>query len=70
LREWAWLNEQQVTDALTAQLDRLQRHGLDDGARFVLPFGLLSDVEFIAGRVVVRADVDGPMVAIPAPRSP
>jgi hypothetical protein len=38
------------------------------GAQFVLTFGLLSDLETIAGRIVVRADVDGPMVAIPAPK--
>jgi hypothetical protein len=38
------------------------------GAQFVLPFGLLSDLDMIAGRIVVRADVDGPMVAIPAPK--
>jgi hypothetical protein len=42
---------------------------LDGGAQFVLRFWLLSDMEMIAGRIVVRADVDGPMVAIPAPNS-
>ena len=46
---------------------RLQRYGLDAGTRFMLLFGLCSDREMIDGRIVVRADVDGPMVAIPAP---
>lgn len=50
-------------------MDCLQRYGLDGGAQFVLPFWLLSDLEVIAGRTMVRADVDGPMVAIPAPTS-
>jgi hypothetical protein len=34
------------------------------------PSGLCRDLEMIDGRIVVRADVDGPMVAIPAPRQP
>jgi hypothetical protein len=67
--QWASPNEHQVTEALLAQADGLQRYGLDGGAQFVLPFWLLSDLEMIAGRTVVRADVDGPMVAIPAPTS-
>lgn len=67
--QWAWLNESQVTEALPAQVDCLQRYGLDGGAQFVRPFWLLSDLEMIAVRTVVRADVDGPIVAIPAPTS-
>jgi hypothetical protein len=67
--QWAWLNESQVTEALLAQVDCLQRYGLEGGAQFVLPFWLLSDLEMIAGRTVVRAELDGPLVAIPAPTS-
>jgi len=67
--QWAWLNQSQLTEALLAQADCLQRAGLDGSAEFVLPFWLLSDLEMIAGQTVIRADADGPMVAFPAPTS-
>jgi hypothetical protein len=51
-------NEHQVTAALLAQLDQLQRCKLGTGTQFVLPFWLLSDLEVIAGRTVLRADVE------------
>jgi hypothetical protein len=66
--EWAWPTEPNVTAALTAQLGRLQRHGLDDeGACFVLPHDMLPGLEMVDRIPVVRADVLGPIVAIPAP---
>jgi hypothetical protein len=50
-----------------AQLGRLGQWHLDDTVRFVLPHDMLPGLEMVDGIPVVRADVPGPMVAIPAP---
>jgi hypothetical protein len=46
-------------------MDLLQRNSLEDDIRFVLPHGLLLDLE-LGGAHAFRADVAGRMVAIPA----
>jgi hypothetical protein len=56
-----------VTAALIAQLSRLGQWHLDASVRFVLPPALLPGLEMVDGIQIVRADVPGPMVAIPAP---
>jgi hypothetical protein len=67
LPRWYWLTEKEVTDALLAQLRRLQAYAPYAHVLFVQPPGLMPGSELIAGIHVLRAAVDQPMVATGAP---